>query len=46
MMADQRGVVSIRVDKELWKRCKKVAVDRDITLSKLVEEALVDWLKK
>jgi len=39
-------VTSIRVDPELWKRAKIVAIEEGVTLSDLIQEAIsivVDW---
>lgn len=38
-MADKK-VTTIKVDPELWKKAKKKAIDRGVTLSSLVEELL------
>jgi predicted HicB family RNase H-like nuclease len=35
-----RGVTSIRIDKDLWKKAKHHAIDEGITLTELVERAL------
>jgi len=35
-----KKVTTIKVDPELWKKAKKEAIDRGITLSTLVEELL------
>jgi predicted HicB family RNase H-like nuclease len=35
-----KKVTSIKIDPELWKKAKKQAIDRGITLSNLVEELL------
>ena len=37
---------SIMVDPELWKKVKMEAVERGITLSEAVEEALKAWLER
>jgi len=40
IMCGKQKVTSIRIDLELWKRAKIVAIEEGITLSKLIEEAL------
>jgi len=42
----KRYSTSIKIDPELWKEAKKAAIDADITLSELVEEAIREWIKK
>ncbi len=44
-MADRR-TFSVRIDPEIWKAARRLAVDNDTTLSDLVEEAIQDYLKK
>ena len=44
-MADRR-TFSVRVDPDIWKAARKLAVDNETTLSELVEEAIQDYLKK
>jgi hypothetical protein len=39
-------VTSLKVDQELWKRAKKRAIDDDITLQELLNEAVQDYLKR
>lgn len=38
-MSDQ-VVASVRVDREFWKEVKKYAIDKDLTLTELVEQVL------
>ncbi len=45
-MAKPVVVTSIKVDEELWKRAKKRAIDEEITLQRLLNLAVEDWLKK
>ncbi|MBU5537129.1 MAG: ribbon-helix-helix protein, CopG family [Candidatus Aenigmatarchaeota archaeon] len=42
----ERKVTSLKVDPELWKQAKKLAIDRGISLAELVEELLKKELKK
>jgi predicted HicB family RNase H-like nuclease len=42
----ERRTYSVRVDPDIWKAARKHAVDRESTLSDLVEEAIRDLLKK
>ena len=44
-MSDRR-TFSVRIDPDIWKAARKLAVDREETLSALVEEAIMDLLKK
>jgi predicted transcriptional regulator len=44
-MADRR-TFSVRIDPDIWKAARRLAVDNDTTLSDLVEEAIQDFLKK
>jgi len=41
-----RYSTSIRIDPKLWKEAKKAAIDADITLSELVEEAIREWIRR
>ena len=45
-MAKPAVVTSIKVNEELWKRAKKRAIDEEITLQRLLNMAVEDWLKK
>jgi hypothetical protein len=38
-------VTSLKVDEGLWKRAKKRAIDEEITLQELLNEAVQDYLK-
>ncbi len=42
----ERRTFSVRVDPDIWKEARKLAVDKETTLSELVEEAIQDVLKK
>ena len=37
-------VTSLRVDPELWKEARKAAIDCDITLGELIDQAIRNWL--
>jgi predicted HicB family RNase H-like nuclease len=39
-------VTSLKVDPNLWKRAKMKALEHDITLGQLVDEAVKDWIEK
>lgn len=41
-----RRTFSVRVDPEIWKAARKLAIDKDTTLSDLVEGAILELLKK
>ena len=45
-MAKPFIVTSLKVDEDLWKRAKKRAIDEEITLQKLLNEAVQDYLKR
>jgi predicted HicB family RNase H-like nuclease len=38
-------VTSLRIDPEVWKQAKVEAIQHDITLTQLVEEAINCWIK-
>lgn len=42
----EKQTFSIRVDPAIWKAARKLAIDNDTTLSDLVEEAILETLKK
>lgn len=39
-------VTSLKVDPELWKKAKMEALKQDITLGRLVDEAVREWIEK
>lgn len=41
MIASRRVTVSIKMSPEIWKQAKRVALDRDLKLSQLVESAIL-----
>ncbi len=42
----EKQTFSVRVDPNIWKAARKLAIDKDVTLSDLVEEAILEVLKK
>jgi predicted transcriptional regulator len=42
----EKQTFSVRVDPDIWKAARKLAIDKDTTLSNLVEEAILEVLKK
>jgi len=45
-MAKPFIVTSLKVDEDLWKRAKKRAIDEEITLQELLNEAVQNYLKR
>ena len=45
-MAKPFRVTSMKVDEDLWKRAKKRAVDEEMTLQELLNEAVQDYLSR
>jgi hypothetical protein len=45
-MAKPFIVTSLKVDEDLWKRAKKRAIDEEITLQQLLNEAVQNYLKR
>ncbi|MCX6770297.1 MAG: hypothetical protein NT051_06540 [Candidatus Micrarchaeota archaeon] len=41
-----KTVVSMRMDKEIWKSAKKYAIDKDLTVSQLMENAIVHEMRR
>jgi predicted HicB family RNase H-like nuclease len=39
-------VTSLRVDPKLWKKAKVEAIEHDITLGELIDEAIREWIQK
>jgi hypothetical protein len=39
-------VTSLRIDPEIWKQARVEAIQHDITLTQLVEEAINCWIKE
>lgn len=42
----KKQTFSVRIDPNIWKAARKLAIDNDTTLSDLVEEAILEILKK
>jgi len=45
-MAKPYVVTSLKVDEDLWKKAKKRAIDEEITLQQLLNEAVHDYLRR
>jgi len=45
-MAKPFIVTSMKVDEVLWKRAKKRAIDEEITLQELLNEAVQEYLRR
>jgi hypothetical protein len=45
-MAKPFIVTSMKVDEDLWKRAKKRAIDDEITLQQLLNEAVQEYLRR
>ena len=39
-------VTSMKVDEDLWKRAKKRAIDEEITLQQLLNDAVQEYLRR
>jgi hypothetical protein len=44
-LPENRAVTSISIDQDLWKQARKFAIDKDITLSNLLELSLTNFMK-
>lgn len=42
----ERKTVSIRVDPVIWKEAKKYAIERDMSIGKVIETSLVQLLRR
>lgn len=42
----ERKTVSIRIDPVIWKEAKRYALDKEISIGKLIETALLQLLKR
>lgn len=42
----QRVTTSIKISPDLWKKAKVSAINNDMDLSELVEDAIVEWIKE
>jgi hypothetical protein len=45
-MAGSFIVTSMKVDEDLWKRAKKRAIDEEITLQELLNQAVQEYLRR
>jgi predicted HicB family RNase H-like nuclease len=46
-MDDKKEIVtSLRVDSNLWKEARKAAIDCEISLGELIDQAVRDWIAK
>lgn len=46
-LSDKKEIVtSLRVNPDLWKEARKAAIDCDITLGELIDQAIRDWIEK
>ncbi|HXW95288.1 MAG TPA: hypothetical protein VEJ19_06255 [Nitrososphaerales archaeon] len=45
-MAGSFIVTSLKVDEDLWKRAKKRAIDEEITLQELLNQAVQEYLRR
>jgi len=39
-------VTSLRINPEIWKEAKVQAIRNDMTLTEVVEEAIISWVKQ
>jgi hypothetical protein len=47
MMDERKEIVtSLRVDADLWKEARKAAIDYDLSLGELIDQAVRDWIAK
>lgn len=46
MMKQEKKYMTVKVKRETWKKARKLAIEKEITFSQLVEEALNDYLNK
>ena len=42
----ERKTVSIRIDPIIWKEIKKYALERDLSVGKLIETAIIQLLRR
>lgn len=41
----QKEIVSIWIDKDLWRKLQRFAFEQEITVSSIIEELLLDYLE-
>ncbi len=46
MTEKKQLVTSLRVDPDLWKEAKVQAIRQDMTLTKVVDEAIREWIER
>mgnify|MGYP001560012153 CR=1 len=42
----KRKTVTLRIDPVIWKEARKYAIDRDMSMGKIVETALIQMLRR
>ena len=42
----EKETTSIKIDPELWKKARIQAIQHDLTMSRLIEEAVEKWIEE
>lgn len=42
----KRIVTSVKIDEDVWKKAKIEAINQDMQLSEVLENAVEEWIKK
>lgn len=42
----KRIVTSVKIDEDIWKKAKIEAINQDMQLSEILENAIDEWIKK
>ena len=42
----KRIVTSVKIDEDIWKKAKIEAINQDMQLSEVLENAVEEWIKK
>lgn len=42
----KRIVTSVKIDEDVWKKAKIEAINQDMQLSEILENAVEEWIKK
>lgn len=42
----KRIVTSVKIDEDIWKKAKIEAINQDMQLSEVLENAVDEWIKK
>lgn len=42
----KRIVTSVKIDEDIWKKAKIEAINHDMQLSEVLENAVEDWIKR